>query len=92
MNIGGNVAEQDKLRGIINEIDSLIESRVQWKTPEMQAWYNKTVRGLINRFGTDSYEYKSFCDINFQSIFLDKSHEITACAEALKRAGGTEYE
>lgn len=80
------MAEQDKLRGIINEIDSLIESRVQWKTPEMQAWYNKTVRWLINRFGTDSYEYKSFCDINFQSIFLDESHEITACAEALKRA------
>jgi len=76
----------EKLRSIVDEVDSLKEKHVKWKSPEMQAWHNKAMRWLLNQFGDDSYEYKNFSRISFESILIDERSAIEACAKGLAQA------
>ena len=76
----------EKLRSIVDEVDSLKEKHVKWKSPEMQAWHNKAVRWLLNQFGDDSYEFKSFARISFESVLIDERSDIEACAKGLAQA------
>lgn len=81
------MTEYEKLKRIVDEIDSLLSSDVSWLSPEVRAWHNKATRWLINHFGEDSYEYTNFKQIQFQASFaFDASQEIKACSRGLNQA------
>lgn len=80
------MTDYEKLKAIVDEADSLSEKEVKWKSPEVQAWYSKTERWLIKRFGDPSQEMKSFRQIKFQSRLVDVRQDILACTSGLKQA------
>ena len=50
----------EKLKGIIDEIDSLISKKVRSSSPEFLAWKTRIERFLISEYGGESYEIKEF--------------------------------
>ncbi|MGI6091014.1 MAG: TIR domain-containing protein [Saccharofermentanales bacterium] len=78
--------EVEKLKNIIDEIDSLLPQNVTWSSPSFQGWYSKAGRWLKNQFGEDSYELNDFRRIQFQSMLFDEQQRIIACARGLEQA------
>ena len=76
----------EKLKSIVDEVDSLCSKGVQWRSPEFQAWYSKTERWLIKYFGDPSQEIKSFRRIHFQSGLIDERQNVLACKTGLEQA------
>lgn len=54
------MTDYEKLKAIIDEIDTFISTQAISGDPDFQAWKTKTERFLIKIFGPDSFEYKSF--------------------------------
>lgn len=79
----------DKLKSIIEEIDSLIAQQVSAGSPAFQAWKVKVERFLIYEYGKESYEYKQFGHYHFSlSIYgtgTPQSEFIAACKRDLLR-------
>ena len=80
------MTEFEKLKQIIEEIDSLLSKSVRHSSPEFRGWYSKTGKWMINHFGEDSYEYKDFQKIHFQSMLIDAEQDRLACTNGLKQA------
>lgn len=78
-----------KLIGIIEEIDELIDKRVNYKSPEFQAWRMKVERFLIQVFGENSHEYRDLHNRKFSTRTLYSSTPeldlINACKNDLLR-------
>lgn len=81
------MTDYEKLKGIIDEIDVLIENKVTSSNPEFKAWHLKAERFLTRYFGDNSLEHQKFKDTKFTLIFLfgntPKSEFIEKCKTAL---------
>lgn len=79
-----------KLKSIIEEIDTLIASRVMSDHPQFSAWKLKTERFLSHKYGTDSIEYGEFGRILFSPGVwtFDTADYIfrNSCADGLREA------
>lgn len=64
------MTDYEKLKGIINEIDNLLDHHVLPTAPAFDGWYTKTERFLLNKYGSDSIEYKKFSDTLFSPPFV----------------------
>lgn len=85
------MTEYEKLKGIIDEIDDLINHHVRASAPAFEAWHTKTERFLISKYGSKSLEYKKFSTTHFSPLLWGyKSEEeevrdsIHRCAEGLR--------
>ena len=56
------MTDYEKFKGIIDEIDVLINKKVDSSDAGFEAWHTKTERFLIKRYGEKSLEYKKFKD------------------------------
>ena len=85
--------KRDKLREIINEVESLISQKVTSSSPEFVAWKTKTERFLLHVYGKDSYEHEKFKKMSFSllafttgtpdSEFVDACRRGLECAKAV---------
>ena len=86
------MTDYEKLKEICDEIDRLIEMRVEDSTPEFRIWREKTQRFLMKKYGKDSYEARTFQERNFSlSIFLLDAPEtefIESCRAELETVKG----
>ena len=65
------MTDYEKLKGIIDEIDNLINHQVTSETPGFIAWKNKAERFLIKKYGKGSLEHNQFNDTEFSlQLFL----------------------
>lgn len=55
----------EKLKGIIEEIDYLIEVHAIPFDREFKEWHSRTERFLYHKYGENSIEYKDFCKYTF---------------------------
>ena len=78
------MSDHDRLKEIIDEIDTLIEHRVTKRAPAFIAWYTKAERFLTKKYGVGSLELSAFQDTNFSAVILsDISYDVKACANGL---------
>lgn len=80
-----------KLKNIIDEIDNLINRHVRSSVPAFEAWYIKTERFLIKKFGKGSLEYDRFINTSFMPMVFnlddeegDRRESVQRCAEGLR--------
>lgn len=59
------MTDVEKLKGIIEEIDVLIEHNVIRNDSEFQTWHNKALRFLNSHYGAESIEYTEFKKVSF---------------------------
>lgn len=59
------MTDYEKLKGIIDEIDNLIDHHVRSSAPTFEAWHTKAERFLIKKYGKDSLEHQKFLDTYF---------------------------
>lgn len=85
------MTDYEKLKGIIDEIDALINHNVRASAPAFEAWHTKAERFLISKFGSKSLEHKKFSTTHFSPLLWGyKSEEeevresIHWCAEGLR--------
>lgn len=82
------MTDYEKLKGIIEEIDVLIQNRVSSSDSDFTAWHVKTERFLIRKFGQDSLEHTKFKRTIFSlGVFaLDTPHSefVEACKNDLQ--------
>lgn len=82
----------EKLKNIIDEIDVLINKRVNSSTPEFTAWHDKATRFIYHHYGADSPEYSVFSNICYslyvQTMYDNKEDYIKACKQGLETAKG----
>lgn len=64
------MTDYEKLKALINEIDTLIINEVTSETPAFVAWRSKTERFLLNKFGRNSYEHNTFINFDF-TVYAD---------------------
>lgn len=69
------MSDYEKLKQIIDEIDSLIAQRVKSSDPSFEAWHTKTERFLIKKFGDESLEHQKFTDTYFTPLIWDLDDE-----------------
>lgn len=62
------MTDYEKLKGIIDEIDTLIGRNIRSSEPEFQAWRTKAERFLIKKFGKDSLEHRKFANTYFSPL------------------------
>ncbi len=61
----------EKLQEIIDEIDVLIEKKVQKSSTEFQLWHYKVKHFLFTKYGEKSFEYKEFLKKEFMPSILN---------------------
>lgn len=86
------MTDSEKLKGIIDEIDVLINKRVQSSAPEFEAWHDKATRFIYHHYGAESPEYNGFSKICYslcvQTMYDNKEDYIKACKQGLETAKG----
>lgn len=82
------MTDYEKLKAIIDEIDTLISTQAISGDPDFKAWKTKTERFLIKIFGPDSFEYKSFIKTRFTPgsyvLGTPRSEFAKVCAKGLE--------
>lgn len=85
------MTDYEKLKGIIDEIDNLLNHRVRSSAPAFEAWHMKAERFLINKFGQSSLEHEKFSNTHFTPLVWGLNNEdeearisIQRCAEGLR--------
>lgn len=85
------MTDYEKFKGIIDEIDDLINHHVRSSAPAFEAWHTKAERFLIKKYGKDSLEHKKFLDTHFAPLIwgMDDEDEIIRdsirwCADGLR--------
>lgn len=82
------MTDYQKLKGIIDEIDVLIEKKVSSSNADFQAWKTKAERFLIKKFGQESHEYKKFNHTSFSLMVLTSNTQdsefVKACRKGLQ--------
>lgn len=83
------MTDYEKLKGIIDEIDKLIEKNIDSWDIEFQAWETKAERFLINKFNKDSYEHQIFSKTHFSPFSfgrdVSQSERIETCKKGLEK-------
>lgn len=83
------MTDYERLKGIIDEIDVLIQKNVTASAPDFTAWHTKVERFLAKRFGEDSIEYSKFQKTHFSLIIATsrttEAEFIQFCKESLLR-------
>lgn len=82
------MTDYEKLKGIIEEIDVLIQKKVSSSDPDFKAWQTKAERFLVKKFGQDSFEHTQFKRTSF-SLMLSTSNTpdwklVDACENGLQ--------
>ena len=81
------MTDYEKLKGIIDEIDVLINKKVDSSDAGFEAWKTKTERFLIRRYGEKSLEYKKFKETRFSLMIFamgtPDSAFVNACKDGL---------
>lgn len=75
------MTDYEKFLGLYQEIDELIEKRVDSSSPEFKAWFSKSKTLLQGKFGKDSFQFEDFTERDF-----------TCYAISLKRTGGIDWQ
>ena len=85
------MTDYEKLKGIIDEIDDLLNHHVRSSAPDFKSWYTKAERFLMRIYGEKSHEHKKFLDTSFTPIvFTSKSEAentrlaINRCSDGLR--------
>lgn len=82
------MTDYEKLKSIIDEIDTLINKNTRASDPKFQAWKTKAERFLIKKYGEKSLEYNKFLGTNFSSlIWGDDEEEETRLSTGACRHG-----
>ena len=81
--------DYEKLKSIIAEIDTLTSSSISASDPAFEAWYTKTERFLMKKYGVNSFEHKKFLDTSFSMMVwsIDDEEENVRNAVASCRRG-----
>lgn len=83
------MTKYEKLKQIIDEIDILISRNITSSEPNFQAWKTNAERFIINNYGQDSYEHKTFSNTYFCAISFARSvshrEEIDCCRKGLEK-------
>ena len=83
------MSNRERLKELIDEIDSLLSARVSSSDPQFKAWKVKTERFLIRTYGENSFEHKDFKRYLFTlplvTLGTPEQEYIRACAGDLKR-------
>ncbi len=78
----------DRLNEIINEIDELIDKKVDDTSPDFQAWKVKTEEFIIDQYGKEGPVYEDFKSRTFTTfaLYAPNPHEkhVNACREDLQ--------
>lgn len=81
------MSDYERLKEIIDEIDTLLEHHVTKSAPAFCAWYNKAERFLYRTYGSDSLELSTFQSTNFSAAILsERSYQVDACQRGLTTA------
>ena len=82
------MTDYEKLKGIIDEVDVLIEKQISSSDADFQAWKTKAERFLIKKFGKDSLEYTKFKETHFSLTMFylgtPDSEFVEACRRGLE--------
>jgi len=78
------MTDYEKLKAIIDEIDNLINHHVRSSAPAFEAWYTKTERFLIKKYGENSSECKKFHQICFSPLLWLADTEEEEIRESIK--------
>lgn len=85
------MADYEKLKDIIDQIDNLISHHAISSAPAFEAWHTKTERFLIKKYGKSSFEHKKFRETIFTPLIWiddDETEEvrlsIQCCADGLR--------
>ena len=78
------MTDYEKLKEIYDEIDRLIEMRVDASASEFRIWREKTQRFLMKKYGTDSYEARTFQNRNFSLSFFSLDTPETEFVESCR--------
>ena len=82
------MADYQKLKEIIDEIDILISKGVTSSDPDFKAWETKSERFLARKYGQNSLEYNKFKKTYFSLILstlnTQKSDYVRACKHGLE--------
>lgn len=85
------MTDYDKFKTIIDEIDNLISHHVRSSAPAFEAWYTKTERFLIKKYGKRSLEHDRFINTSFMPMVFsfddeesDRRESVQRCAEGLR--------
>ena len=65
------MSDYERLKEIIDEIDTLLEHHVTKSAPAFCAWYNKAERFLYRTYGSDSLELSAFQHTSFSDWSSD---------------------
>lgn len=77
------MTDYEKLDAIIAETEYLIQHSASPNSPKFKAWHTKAERFLINHFGAESYEAKSFHNTQFSAISMSETDSISKCKRSL---------
>ena len=68
--------DSEKLKGLIDEANRLIEEASVVDEAEYQVWYNSTYHYILKRFDENSHEYKMFCKYSLpeQEIYINDDY------------------
>lgn len=64
------MTDYEKLKGIVEEINILINKEVSSSDPDFKAWYTKAERFLVKEFGQDSLEHNQFKRTSFSLMLI----------------------
>lgn len=85
------MTDYEKLKSIIDEIDTLINKNTRASDPKFQAWKTKAERFLIKKYGEKSLEYNKFLKTRFSPLIWSGSdlkeenrNVIEICCNGLK--------
>ena len=86
------MTDLEKLRKLTNQIDEMMNKRIDPSSEEFIAWKTKTERLLGRIFGENSKEHKAFRNAHFSSLMYIsgmseaemRSHDIESCMSSLK--------
>ena len=81
------MSDYEKLKKIIQEIDTLVQKRASASTPEFKAWKMKTRKFLAKRYGEDSMESNDFMNTHFTILNImgtvTEAEQIECCVKSL---------
>lgn len=83
------MTDSEKMKTIIDEIDSLIGAGVSSEDARFQAWKTKAERFLAKKYGQDSLEFKKFTNTYFTlmvyAVGTPESRFVKACRDGLEK-------
>lgn len=83
------MTDYEKLKALYNEIDVLIERKVDHCDNEFEAWHSKAKRFIQKKYGKDSVEFEDFDNTDFSlriwTMNTPRSSFVKACIDGLTK-------